>query len=252
VSHDHSPDVAIQFSQDFWDDRYRSAGRLWSGQPNPQLVAQAADLTPGAALDVGCGEGADAIWLASRGWTVTAVDISAVALERAAGHADERGDEIARRISWRQADLRSWDPGPERYDLVSAQFMYLPAAELESLHRRLAAAVRPGGTLLVVLHHPDSMHAGPTSHAGPGSHLDADSPGSPDTSAAAGSGDGLASTATGRALLALGAEPDRFAAMLDPGTFDVLVADTFSRQMTDRDGHPATAIDTVVRATRRF
>ena len=251
MSHDHSPDVAIQFSQDYWDDRYRAADRLWSGQPNPQLVGQAADLTPGEALDVGCGEGADAIWLASRGWTVTAVDISAVALERAAGHAAERGDEIARRISWRQADLRSWDPGPQRYDLVSAQFMYLPADELESLHRRLAATVRAGGTLLLVLHHPDSMHAGPASHAGSGSHPGADSPESPDTAADAGPGDGLASTATGRALLALGSEPDRLAAMLDPGAFNILVAGTISRQITDRDGHSATAIDTVLRAARR-
>jgi SAM-dependent methyltransferase len=245
VSHDHSPDFTIQFSQEFWDDRYRSAGQLWSGEPNPQLVAQAASLPPGGALDVGCGEGADAIWLARRGWTVTGVDISAVALDRAADHAAACGDEIARRISWRRADLRSWEPGRQQYDLVSAQFMYLPSAELESLHRRLAAAVRPGGTLLVVLHHPDSLHAGPGSHGGAGSQ------GSGDTPAATGSDDGLAGTAAGRALLALAAEPQRLAAMFDPGEFDILVADTISRQMTGRDGHPATAIDTVLRAARR-
>lgn len=229
MSHDHSPDVAIHFSQEFWDDRYGSADRLWSGQPNPQLVAQVADLTPGEALDVGSGEGADAIWLASRGWTVTAVDISAVALERAAGHAAARGDEIARRISWRQADLRSWDPGPQRYDLVSAQFMYLPPAELDSLHRRLAAAVRPGGTLLVVLHHPDGMPAGARPQAGPG----------------------LADTADGRALLALGAEPQRLAAALDPASFEILVAEAIPREVTGTDGQPATLLDTVLRAVRR-
>lgn len=223
VSHDQAPDFTVQFSQEFWDGRYLSASQLWSGQPNPQLVAQAAGLTPGNALDVGCGEGADVIWLARQGWTVTGVDISAVALERAAGHAAACGDEIARRISWRQADLLSCDPGPGRYDLVSAQFMYLPAGELEALHRRLAATVRPGGTLLVVLHHPDGMHAGPGSHADPAS----------------------------RALLALAAEPHRLAATLDPGTFDVLVADTVPRPMTDGDGNPATVIDTVLRAVRR-
>lgn len=249
MSHDHSPDIAIQFTQEFWDDRYRSADQVWSGQPNPQLVTQAAGLAPGDALEVGSGEGADAIWLASQGWRVTAVDISAVALDRAAGHAAARGDKIAGRISWRQADLFTWDPGLEQFDLVSAQFMYLPEAELESLHRRLAAAVRPGGTLLIVLHHPDSLHAG--HDAGAGSHAGADSGGSPDAPAVAGSGDGLASTATGRALLALAAEPQRLAAMLDPGAFDILVADTVSRQMTDRDGHPATAVDTVLRAARR-
>ena len=89
-----------------------SAGRLWSGQPNPQLVAQASDLESGEALDAGSGEGADAIWLARHGWTVTAVDVSTVALDRAAGYAAAAGDEIAGRITWQQQDLRSWDPGP--------------------------------------------------------------------------------------------------------------------------------------------
>jgi SAM-dependent methyltransferase len=251
VSYDHSPDLMVQFSQEFWDDRYRSAHQLWSGQPNPQLVTQATSLTPGDALDVGCGEGADAIWLARQGWTVTGVDISAVALERAAGHAAAYGDDIARRISWRQADLLSWEPGPQRYDLVSAQFMYLPVAELEWLHRRLAAAVRPGGTLLVVLHHPDSMHAGPGFHADPESHAATGSARSSDTPHGAGSGDGLLGTAAGQALLALAAEPRRLAAILDAGTFDILVADAIPRPMTDRDGHPATAMDTVLRAARR-
>jgi SAM-dependent methyltransferase len=249
VSHEYSPDITVHFTQEFWDERYRSAEQLWSGQPNAQLVAQTAGLPPGDALDVGCGEGADAIWLASRGWTVTAADISAVALERAASHAAERGHAVADRISWRQADLFSWDPGAQQYDLVSAQFMYLPEAELTSLHRRLAAAVRPGGTLLLVLHHPDSMHAGGSSHAGHGSHSGADSAGSPGTPAAA--GPGLADTPTGRALLALAAQPQRLAAALDPDAFDILVADVITRQAADRDGQHATATDTVLRAARR-
>jgi SAM-dependent methyltransferase len=244
-------DITVHFTQDFWDARYRSADRLWSGQPNPQLVAQTAGLTPGDALDVGSGEGADSIWLASQGWTVTALDISAVALDRAAAHAAARGDEIARRISWRQADLLTWDPGSQQFDLVSAQFMYLPEADLLSLHRRLAAAVRPGGTLLIVLHHPDTMHAGPGSHAGAGSHASAESAGSPGPPAATGSGDGLASTAAGRALLALATEPQRLAAALDPGAFEILVADVFKREVTGGGGQPATAVDTVLRAARR-
>ncbi|HKD87333.1 MAG TPA: class I SAM-dependent methyltransferase [Streptosporangiaceae bacterium] len=254
VSHEHAPDITIQFTQEFWDDRYRSAGQLWSGQPNPQLVAQTAGLTPGDALDIGCGEGADAIWLASQGWTVTAVDISAVALDRATAHAADRGEEIARRISWRQADLLSWDPGPQQFDLVSAQFMYLPEVELKSLHRRLAAAVRPGGILLIVLHHPDSMHAGHGSPSGHGSHAGTGSPagtGPAGQNSPTAAGPGLADTATGRALLALALQPQRLAETLDPAAFDIMVADVITRQATDRDGQPTTATDTVLRAARK-
>ncbi|MBP9051936.1 MAG: class I SAM-dependent methyltransferase, partial [Ilumatobacteraceae bacterium] len=78
-------------SEEFWDARYRSAPAIWSGNPNPHLVADAGDLTPGRALDIGAGEGADAIWLAQRGWTVTAVDISGVALQRARAEAERHG-----------------------------------------------------------------------------------------------------------------------------------------------------------------
>ncbi|HEY2075322.1 MAG TPA: methyltransferase domain-containing protein [Streptosporangiaceae bacterium] len=249
MSHEPSPDITIQFSREFWDDRYRSADQLWSGQPNPQLVAQTYGLTPGDALDVGCGEGADAIWLASQGWTVTAVDISVVALDRAAAHAAARGDEVARRVSWLQGDLLSWDPWPQPFDLVSAQFMYLPEAGLRSLHRRLAAAVRPGGTLLIVLHHPDSQHAGPGAHASHGSNAGADPATAPDTASVA--GPGLGDTATGRALLALAAQPRLLAETLDSGAFDVLIAEAVTREVTDRDGQPTTATDTVLRAIRR-
>ena len=213
----HSHHDTIEFTPEFWDDRYRSAGQLWSGQPNAQLVAQTADLVPGAALDAGCGEGADAIWLARRGWTATAVDVSAVALGRAAGYAATAGDEIAGRITWQQADLRSWDPGPQRFDLVSAQFMHLAGAELEAMHVRLAAAVRPGGTLLVVAHHPDDLDA--------------------------------------NAVLAT--RPDMFrsaeqvAASLNPGEWEIRVASAMGRSAIDMDGQPVTVRDTVLRAARR-
>jgi 2-polyprenyl-3-methyl-5-hydroxy-6-metoxy-1,4-benzoquinol methylase len=76
-----------QFDQAFWDERYRSHDALWSGNPNDHLINETDGLTPGPALDVGCGEGADAVWLAERGWRVTAVDLSTVALERGAAHA---------------------------------------------------------------------------------------------------------------------------------------------------------------------
>jgi SAM-dependent methyltransferase len=144
------------FGQDYWDERY-GADRVWSGEPNPQLVDRVSDLPPGRALDVGAGEGADAIWLAEQGWQVTALDISQVALDKAAAHADPRG--VGAAITWQQADLAAWSGEAGTYDLVSAQFMYLDQPALRQLYRRLGDAVAPGGTLLLVGHHPiDPRH----------------------------------------------------------------------------------------------
>ncbi len=135
------------------EQRYGSGKRVWSGKPNPQLVATVVDLPAGTALDVGSGEGADAIWLASRGWEVTGVDVSQAALDRAAGHASDAGVQV----TWRQADVTTWDPAPAQFDLVSAQYLHLSRPVREALHRRLAVAVRPGGTLLIVGRHPDDL-----------------------------------------------------------------------------------------------
>ncbi|MEU4619909.1 bifunctional NAD(P)/FAD-dependent oxidoreductase/class I SAM-dependent methyltransferase [Actinoplanes sp. NPDC023801] len=143
--------IATMFTESAWEERYRGRDAVWSGRPNPVLVTEVSATTPGRALDVGCGEGADTVWLAQRGWEVTAVDISTVALERAAGHAAEAG--VAEKITFRHADLQK-DPAGEGYDLVSAQFMHLPPEPRRELYTRLAAAVAPGGTLLVVGHHP--------------------------------------------------------------------------------------------------
>ena len=106
-AHGHHGDGPADVAMDeaFWDGRYRSVGSVWSGRPNPHLVAEVAGLVPGTALDVGCGEGADAVWLATRGWRVTAVDISTVALERGTARAVEAGGGVAQRIDWRHADL---------------------------------------------------------------------------------------------------------------------------------------------------
>jgi SAM-dependent methyltransferase len=148
-------DVPV-FDKAFWDARYAGADAIWSGNPNPVLVDEAADLPPGRALDIGSGEGADAIWLAGRGWTVVGLDVSDVALERSAAHAAAAG--VGDRISWRQADLTVDAPVDDRgFDLVSAQFLHLPTGQRRALHQRLAAAVAPGGTLLVVGHHPSDL-----------------------------------------------------------------------------------------------
>ncbi len=152
--HDDGADLAgVVMDQAFWDERYGSSSGLWSGQPNSVLVAEAADLAPGTALDVGCGEGADAIWLARRGWRVTAIDISPIALERAAAHAQEAGDDVAQRITWLHVDLTNGVPPASTYDLVSAQFLHAPKVRRQELHQRLAAAVSSGGSLLLVGHH---------------------------------------------------------------------------------------------------
>ncbi|MGN6403296.1 SAM-dependent methyltransferase [Sinomonas sp.] len=135
---------------EFWDQFYSERHRVWSGKPNASLVREISMVAPGRALDLGCGEGADALWLAARGWTVTAVDISAVALDRAAQHAEEAG--VAQRITWLRRDLTEWTPEGE-FDLISAEFLHSPI-ELprELILRRASEAVAPGGLLFVVGH----------------------------------------------------------------------------------------------------
>jgi SAM-dependent methyltransferase len=214
MSHEHE---TILFTPEFWDERYLTATQIWSGNPNSRLVEQVANLAPGSALDVGCGEGADAIWLAEQGWQVTGVDVSTVALQRAAERAAAAGDAVAERTSWQQVDVLTWDPFPAQFDLVSAQFMQLPPPSLESVHRRLAAAVRPGGSLLIVGHHPADLHA---SDGGPDRHE-------------------LMFTA------------EQVAAALDAEEWTIVVTATLPRQRTDPDGQTRTIHDAVLHAVRR-
>lgn len=140
-----------------WEGRYADpAVSLWSGRPNPQLVAEVRALTPGTALDVGCGEGGDVIWLAQQGWRVTGADFSANGLARAARHAEEAG--VAQRTQWWQVDARSFDAQGREFDLVSSHFLHPPRGGMVEVTRRLARAVAPGGHLLVVGHSPAAHH----------------------------------------------------------------------------------------------
>ena len=134
-----------------WDERYASRDEgLWSGRPNGALVAELAGRPPGRALDVGCGEGADAVWLARAGWEVTGVDVSEVALERAAAGAREAGVTV----EWVRADIAMSPPSPGGYDLVSVLYPALRHSPGDEAIRGILGAVAPGGTLLVVGHAP--------------------------------------------------------------------------------------------------
>ena len=205
------------FDETFWEERYRSAPTIWSGQPNQVLVDEITNAPAGFALDVGCGEGADAIWLAERGWRVTAVDISGTAVARGRDHAEARGQEVAGRIDWRRADVLAWSPAAAEYDLVSAQYVHVASAEREALLPRLAAAVRPGGLLLIGAHHPSDLET----------------------------------TARRPPLRDLFYTAEDVAQSLDPEQWDVLVAEARPRAAPNHHGHEVTVKDTVLSARRR-
>ena len=135
-------------AQEMWNGRYRESDRIWSGRANVRLVETVAALTPGRVLDLGCGEGGDARWLAQQGWRVVAVDISDTALARAAADAGDLID----RIDFQHHDLTKTFPAGT-FDLVSAQFLHSPVPwDRDHLMRRAAGAVAPNGTLFVVDH----------------------------------------------------------------------------------------------------
>lgn len=154
-SHQHDESAADLFEPPAWDERYSGEEKVWSGQPNVQLVTEVSRLTPGTALDVGCGEGGDVIWLAQQGWQVTGADFSANGLARAARHAAEAG--VADRTSWWQVDARTFAGDGRTYDLVTTHFLHPPDGGMVDVTRRLAEAVAPGGHLLVVGHAPSEV-----------------------------------------------------------------------------------------------
>lgn len=146
--HGHAPEGSAPETEADWDLRY-SGEQVWSGRPNVSLVVETAALPAARALDVGAGEGGDAVYLAEQGWTVTASDISARALDRVAAAAARRG--VSVRLI--HADANARDPfGAEQYDLVTAHYASIPRRSDQRAIGNLLGAVAPGGSLLVVSH----------------------------------------------------------------------------------------------------
>jgi SAM-dependent methyltransferase len=198
------------FDAPFWDQMYRQRQEAWDSEPNPFLADDIAGLEPGAALDVGCGEGSDAVWLAKRGWQVTAVDISQVALDRG------RAADVDDRVKWIQADILAWEPPTAAYDLVSTHFMHMPPADRAAFFGRLAGAVRPGGMLLVVSHHISDLETSIGRWPIPDLYFGA----------------------------------DEVAALLVPGRWEILFGGMRPRSATDREGRAVTIHDMVLKAQR--
>lgn len=203
--------------QPFWEDIFLSRTEEWGGDPNSQLVRECSALTPGRALDAATGEGTDAMWLAGRGWQVTAVDISTVALRRNAAVAERAGSAMSQRIQWQQADLTKWTPPESAYDLVSAHFLHLPPAEREFAFRGLAAAVAPSGTLLIVGHHTSDLNT---------------------------------TIGRWRAAPDLLFTAEEVATQLEPDRWQIVVCAAHERNAIDPEGRTVIINDAVLRATR--
>jgi SAM-dependent methyltransferase len=207
-----------EFDKDYWESHWQEANAHGSEQgtfPNPYLAHETSSLVPGTALDAGCGEGAEAIWLASEGWQVTAADISAEALSRAAER-ERRFGVPRKRVRWVEADLSVWEPDT-KFDLVTTHYAH-PAMPQLDFYKRLAPWVAEGGTLLIVghLHTPD---AGGHGH-------DHDPP------------------------EAAMADAVTITRLLDSARWDVVTAVEHTRTVTTGGGREAYLNDVVVRATR--
>lgn len=214
MNREHPGDGGRSPGEQFWEAHYRKHDRLWSGRANAMLVEVAEPLPPGTALDIGCGEGGEAIWLAQFGWRVTAIDVSATALQRAANNASAA--EVAAMIDFQQHDLPPTFPGGT-FDLVSAHYLQSPV-EFPRVRvlQTAAQAVAPGGRLLIV----DHASVSPWSWADPETRFPAPE----------------------EALAALD---------LDTGEWTTERLEAPSRQATGPNGASATVIDDVVEIRRR-
>jgi SAM-dependent methyltransferase len=214
------------FDKDYWESHWKRANGDGAGReivPNPYLARETSRLVPGTALDAGCGEGAEAIFLAAEGWQVTAADISADVLSRASERWT-RGGAPPERVRWVEADLSAWDPGT-RFDLVTTHYAH-PAMPQLAFYERISDWVAPGGTLLIVghLHTPDTTgHGHDHGHPGPGHRPPEE-----------------ASVTAASVTLSL-----------DATQWDVVTAEEPTRTLINRTGRAVQLHDVVVRATRR-
>ncbi|GAB3022134.1 hypothetical protein GCM10011376_27270 [Nocardioides flavus (ex Wang et al. 2016)] len=140
-----------------WDERYAASDLVWSREPNQFVAAELADLPPGRAVDLAAGEGRNAIWLAERGWSATAVDFSQVALDKGARLAGDLS--LAGDVTWVRADATTWQP-PAPVDLVVVAYLQVPAEDRRRAVRGAVTMLRPGGTLLLVAHDSTNLAEG--------------------------------------------------------------------------------------------
>ncbi len=141
-----------------WDGRYAGRDLVWGAEPNRWVAAECADLRPGRALDLACGEGRNSLWLAGRGWQVTGVDFSEVALQRAAELAARAG--VADGVRWERADLGEYRPTPGSFDLVVIAYLQVPADQRRRVVAAAGDALAGDGTLLVVAHDSANLDGG--------------------------------------------------------------------------------------------
>ena len=142
--------------RDEWDRRYAVHEFVWEAGPNRFVAEELSGLEPGRALDLAAGEGRNAVWLAGRGWRVTAVDFSGVAIDKARKLAGDRGVTV----EWVQADLRDYQPEPGAYDLVVVSYVHLQPADRAEVLRRATAALAAHGIAFVVGHDLDNLAHG--------------------------------------------------------------------------------------------
>ena len=216
-----------EFDKGYWESHWQQVlgnGGVRELAPNPYLLRETSGLAPGTALDAGCGEGAEALWLAAQGWQVTAADISSEALSRAAERA--KRDPASGQVRWVEADLSAWDPGT-RFDLVTTHYAH-PAMPQLAFYRRISRWVAPGGTLLIVghLHGPHT-----TSHEHGAQHRHQNHGDHPPEEASV-------------ALRDITAD-------LDASRWSIVTADEHVRRTTNGAGRSVELHDVVVRALRR-